>query len=94
MHLLMLFASVLSKYMADNITIEQVQGQEVKQLVVPLGTTIGDVLGDVEPAAVGIFGKLRSLEHVLQAGDRIEVYQPLYMDPKEARRVRAKQFKK
>lgn len=80
--------------MANNITIEQVQGQEIKQLVVPLGTTIGEVCGASKPAAVGIFGKLRSMEHVLQAGDRIEIYKPLHMDPKEARRIRAKQSKK
>lgn len=42
-------------------------------------------------AELGIFGKaLREPEaHVLQAGDRVEVYRPLLIDPKQARRRRA-----
>jgi len=30
------------------------------------------------------------LDHVLRAGDRIEIYRPLIADPKEMRRQRAK----
>jgi len=37
----------------------------------------------------GIYGKLRPLDTVLQARDRIEIYRPLVADPKEARRRRA-----
>lgn len=39
---------------------------------------------------VGIFGKLVSLETSLHSGDRIEIYRPLKIDPKESRRRRAK----
>lgn len=38
--------------------------------------------------AVGIFSEPVSLDTVLQAGDRVEIYRPLAMDPKEARRRR------
>ena len=40
---------------------------------------------------VGIFAKLLDspAEHVLQSGDRIELYRPLLADPKEVRRLRA-----
>ena len=38
---------------------------------------------------VGIFSKIVSLETVLQAGDRVEIYRPLLIDPKQARRTRA-----
>ena len=38
--------------------------------------------------AVGIWGRLRPLDTVLQAGDRVELYRPLEIDPKEARRRR------
>jgi uncharacterized protein len=38
---------------------------------------------------VGIFGKLKSLDTMLQEGDRIEIYRPLIADPKESRRKRA-----
>ncbi|MBP9729155.1 MAG: RnfH family protein [Gammaproteobacteria bacterium] len=38
---------------------------------------------------VGLFGKQKPLNTVLKAGDRIEIYDPLLLDPKEARRLRA-----
>jgi hypothetical protein len=44
---------------------------------------------DLSNAAVGIFGKLITLETGLQAGDRVEIYRPLIADPKEQRRRRA-----
>lgn len=41
---------------------------------------------------VGVFGKILKSTDVLKYGDRIEVYAPLRIDPKEARRLRS--FKK
>lgn len=38
---------------------------------------------------VGIFSQLVDLADRLQPGDRIEVYRPLMIDPKDARRARA-----
>ncbi|MGB0867124.1 MAG: RnfH family protein [Granulosicoccaceae bacterium] len=38
---------------------------------------------------LGIFGKRASDDQVLQEGDRVELYRPLLIDPKEARRLRA-----
>ncbi|SEK30383.1 hypothetical protein SAMN05216359_101357 [Roseateles sp. YR242] len=38
----------------------------------------------------GIWGKLRPLDTPLRDGDRVEVYRPLTVDPKEARRQRYK----
>jgi putative ubiquitin-RnfH superfamily antitoxin RatB of RatAB toxin-antitoxin module len=38
---------------------------------------------------VGIFGRCCSLRDVVKDGDRIEIYRPLALDPKEARRRRA-----
>ena len=43
--------------------------------------------------AVGIFGQLVKLDSHLQEGDRIEIYRPLTLDPKEARRLRAEKNK-
>jgi uncharacterized protein len=37
---------------------------------------------------VGIWGRVQSLETVLRDRDRVEVYRPLAVDPKEARRLR------
>lgn len=39
---------------------------------------------------VGIFSKQKSMDHLLQEGDRVEIYRPLLIDPKEARRAKAK----
>ncbi|WP_211924160.1 RnfH family protein [Coxiella endosymbiont of Amblyomma nuttalli] len=39
---------------------------------------------------VGIYSKRTTLEANLRDGDRIEIYRPLYIDPKEARLLRAK----
>ncbi len=41
------------------------------------------------PLHVGIFGKEVPLDHTLRAGDRIEIYRPLQIDPKQARHARA-----
>ena len=38
---------------------------------------------------VGIFGKPCESTHVLQAGDRVEIYRPLRNDPRALRRARA-----
>ena len=38
---------------------------------------------------VGVFGKKVNLDTLLADGDRVEIYQPLQIDPKEARRLRA-----
>ncbi len=39
----------------------------------------------------GIWSKISPADAELQNGDRIEIYRPLIADPKEARRLRAKQ---
>ena len=40
-------------------------------------------------ARVGIFGKLKALDSLLQHGDRVEIYRPLQAEPMESRRRRA-----
>ncbi|MAD57517.1 MAG: RnfH family protein [Porticoccus sp.] len=52
---------------------------------------------DIENAKMGIFGKLLGTrdsespkERVLKNMDRVEIYRPLILDPKEIRKVRAK----
>lgn len=45
---------------------------------------------DLERNKVGIFGKIKPLDTVLAEGDRVEIYQPIVIDPKTApRRKRA-----
>jgi putative ubiquitin-RnfH superfamily antitoxin RatB of RatAB toxin-antitoxin module len=49
---------------------------------------------DLGVQKVGIFSKICDLGTTLKAGDRVEIYRPLTIDPKEARRLRAKKHKK
>lgn len=79
-----------------------VDDQALIALQVPMGTTVARAIEtsgiatrfpgvDFSQCPVGIFAKLLDFpaEHVLQAGDRIELYRPLLADPKEVRRLRA-----
>jgi len=59
----------------------------------PEGATVRDALaaaGLVHRGSIGIFGERASPESRLSDGDRIELYRPLALDPKEARRRRAR----
>lgn len=75
---------------------------DVRQLwlEVAAGSTIGQALracpefrdqwAQLEALKIGVWGRLRPLDTPLRERDRIEVYRPLTVDPKEARRVRYK----
>lgn len=39
---------------------------------------------------VGVFSRAVSLDTLVKAGDRVEIYRPLLLDPMETRRQRAK----
>jgi putative ubiquitin-RnfH superfamily antitoxin RatB of RatAB toxin-antitoxin module len=45
---------------------------------------------DLTKNKVGVFGKACKLDRVLKAGERVEIYRPLIVDPKEVRKERAK----
>ncbi|MFP3977256.1 RnfH family protein [Marinobacter sp. KMM 10035] len=47
---------------------------------------------DVDSINMGIFGKVikKPADHELRDGDRVELYRPLQIDPKQARLNRAK----
>lgn len=76
---------------------------EVAALQVPEGSTVADALKasglpaaqgwDLSTLRVGLWGKLKPLDTVLRERDRLEVYRPLQVDPKEARRARYAQHK-
>jgi uncharacterized protein len=64
----------------------------------PSGATAADALrasGLLEKhrgladARIGIYGKVVAAHTLLADGDRVEIYRPLRLDPKEARRRRA-----
>lgn len=69
------------------------------QLSLPSGATVADVLEesgildkfpDLKDLPVGIFSKQVTFDCKVKSGDRIEIYRPLIIDPKEKRRQRAK----
>jgi uncharacterized protein len=74
-------------------------GWEQRQATLGPGSTILDAIlaagllvdadGDGERLDVGIFNRLRRLDDPVSDGDRIEIYRPLLIDPKAARRLRA-----
>ena len=77
--------------------------QLLLQLDLPANATVAAALaaaarelGRALPAhmAVGIFGEIVSLEQNLQDGDRLELYRPLTIDPKESRRARAQRLRR
>lgn len=48
-----------------------------------------DELPHFTPVGIGIFGRIVTPKTRLRDGDRVELYRPLQVDPKEARRRRA-----
>ena len=72
----------------------------LRALTLPVGSTAEqailatDVLQrhaeiDLSSAKIGVYGKLKTLDAILNEGDRIEIYRPLQADPKDSRRRRA-----
>lgn len=79
--------------------------QVVKALTVPVGCTareavmLSGIAADFPGLAVGdlklgIYGKVVEDGRLLASGDRVELYRPLLLDPKEARRQRAEQARR
>ena len=48
---------------------------------------------ELEQLILGIFSEIKTLDTKLVAGDRVEVYRPLVIDPKQARLDRVKKQK-
>jgi putative ubiquitin-RnfH superfamily antitoxin RatB of RatAB toxin-antitoxin module len=66
--------------------------QETVALELEQGATVGVALraaGMPLDQPVGIYGRRVALDARLTDGDRVELYRPLRIDPKEARRRRA-----
>ena len=83
--------------MAYSPTPRQVQSL---RLELPAGSSVADALrasGFLEAHGLaldslrcGVWGRVQPLEHALRDGDRVEIYRPLTVDPKDARRLRYK----
>ncbi len=74
------------------------EGPIIVDIVVPEKTTLGEAIEQsglmnrlslqTGENTVGIFGKKRSWDTLLEAHDRIEIYRPLRTTPQETRRLR------
>ena len=90
----------VTKIMTIEVAYAEPQEQHIVTLEVPIGITIETAIDrsglllkfpeiDFARNKVGVFSKVRNLTDLVQAGDRIEIYRPLEIDPKDARRKRA-----
>ncbi len=71
------------------IQLEVVPDCSVKQAILQSGILEQYPEIDLENNKVGIFSQVCQLSDTLRDGDRIEIYRPLIIDPKEARKRRA-----
>lgn len=97
----MLFVNVQKNYM---VNIEIVYCPSVQLVIhvsmkLEVGTTVKEAIRlsgllneypEILDLSIGVFSRLVSLSKPIQAGDRLEIYRSLLVDPKERRRARAK----
>lgn len=86
------------------ITYASPETQDLRALSVSEGSTVEEVIKqsgllerfpeiDLAKNKVGIFSQQVALSQSVQAGDRVEIYRPLTIDPKQARQLRAQKRK-
>lgn len=90
--------------MPSSIRVQVAYAEPQRQIVVHVELPAGSVLSDaiaasniaaefptleIHPDRVGIFGQKASLQQTLADGDRVELYRPLLIEPKQARRLKA-----
>jgi putative ubiquitin-RnfH superfamily antitoxin RatB of RatAB toxin-antitoxin module len=73
--------------------------EDVSEVTLPPGSSVEDAIAAArlharrpelkDPLDTGIWGRRCSLDQQVSAGDRVEIYRPLTIDPMEGRRVRA-----
>jgi len=72
------------------LPVELPAGATLRDAVVASGLLALEPSLSVDALDLGVFNNPRPAGTLVRAGDRIEVYRPLTVDPKAARRVRAK----
>ncbi len=90
--------------MADLVNVEVLYAEPSRQVLrrvtLPVGSTVMQAIQAsgierevsglvVDPSRLGIFSRRAAPDQVVGEGDRVEIYRPLTLDPKEARRRRA-----
>ena len=74
---------------AEEVTLSLPDGATALDAIRAGGLLEGPAGIDPSTQAIGVWGRACAPTTLLKEGDRVEVYRPLAMDPKEARRQRA-----
>lgn len=91
--------------MPNIIKIEVVYALPEQQIILPMSILAGSSILDAikqsglftnipDDLPVGVFGIQKNLSYILQDGERVEIYRPLLIDPKQARLARVKRDRK
>lgn len=78
---------------SDRLSLQLPEGSTLQQAVDASGLRQRHSLAD-DAVQTGIWGRVQPLQTVLRDLDRVELYRPLQVDPKEARRLRYKRAKR
>jgi putative ubiquitin-RnfH superfamily antitoxin RatB of RatAB toxin-antitoxin module len=72
------------------LAVEVEEGSTIEAAILQSGILQQAPAINLRRQTVGVFSKRKQLSDVVEDGDRIEIYRPLVIDPKEARRAKAK----
>lgn len=75
----------------QQVALQLPTGASVRDALLRSGLGLPTDVAECTALKVGVWGQLRSLDHVLRDRDRVEVYRALQIDPKDARRLRHRQ---
>jgi hypothetical protein len=73
----------------DCVTLALPAGCRVREAIEGSGLLQRHPSIDLESCRLGVWGRRAKLDDALRDGDRVEIYRPLQVEPKEARRARA-----
>jgi uncharacterized protein len=73
----------------DAVSVQVAPGASLADAITASGMLERHPEIDLARNKIGVFGKVVKPDAPVAAGDRVEIYRPLAMDPKEARRRRA-----
>ena len=91
----------MDRVMVERFYVEVVFARPGKQVLlnveIEAGATVADVIAEsgigtrfgaeeFDGLPVGIWGRVVDRDHEVRPGDRVEIYRPLVIDPREARR--------
>lgn len=93
------------KFLVVEVVYALADEQVLHSVTLPRGSTIQNALErsgiirrfpgvDFNTCKVGVFGSVRPRDTALSAGDRVEIYRPLLVDPKDARHARVRRGKR